>query len=67
MRITNQSILTWQRPMGQRSSIVLWFSLALLYAILLHGERAVHIVQLVVEAAGIADGVAIIVASPKRR
>lgn len=67
MRITNQNMLTWQRSMGQRCSIVLWFSLALLYALLLHGERAVHIVQFVIEAAGIADGVAFIVASPKRR
>lgn len=53
--------------MRHRTSIVLWFSLTLLYTLLLHGEWAVHVMQLEIEPAGIADGVALVVASPKRR
>lgn len=38
-----------------------------LYGVLLHGERAVDVVQLVVEAARVADGLALRVAAPQRR
>ena len=36
-------------------------------AVLPHGEGAVDAVQLVVEAAGVADGLAVVVAPPQRR
>jgi len=47
------------------SSVVLWLPLALLDALLLHRQWAVHVVQLVVQTAGVAHGISLVVAPPQ--
>ena len=49
------------------TAIVLWLSLAFLYAILLHCQWSIHIVQFEVQAAGIANRISLIVSSPQSR
>ena len=56
-----------RRRHGRCSRGVLGLALPGLDAVLPHGERAVDAVQLVVEAAGVADGLAVVVAPPQRR
>lgn len=49
------------------SSVVLRLPFALLDALLLHRQRSVHVVQLVVQSAGIAHRIALVVATPQGR